>query len=233
MPVSVISVAQMRDWENASWAAGISSDAVIQNVGKLIAKRMLELTRSGDSIILLAGRGHNGDDARTALPHLADRHATLINVTDPVLATETLVRLVETMGTDRRTWIVDGLFGIGLNRQLSDDWIGLINTVNATDLPVLAVDSPSGLNVESGEPAGAAIRAVVTLTVGAVKAGVLTDKAKPLGSESLVSTFPLTGVSSGVVGLSSTATGLQTGAVMVTGVVAVHPLASVERMTKV
>ncbi len=179
MPVSVISVAQMRDWENASWAAGISSDAVIQNVGKLIAKRMLELTRSGDSIILLAGRGHNGDDARAALPHLADRHATLINVTDPALATETLGRLVETMETDRRTWIVDGLFGIGLNRQLSDDWIGLINTINATDLPVLAVDSPSGLNVESGEPAGAAIRAVVTLTVGAVKAGLLTDKAKP------------------------------------------------------
>ena len=179
MPIPVISVAQMRDWENASWAAGISSSEVIQNVGKLIAKRMLELTRSGDSIILLAGRGHNGDDARAALPHLADRHATLINVIDPAQATEMLGRLVENRVTDRQTWFLDGLFGIGLNRQLSDDWIHLINAINATDLPALAVDSPSGLNVELGEPAGAAIRAAVTLTVGAVKAGLLTSRAKP------------------------------------------------------
>ena len=66
MPVPVISVAQMREWENASWAAGRSPAAVIKNVGRSLARRALDLTLPGDTILILAGRGHNGDDARAA-----------------------------------------------------------------------------------------------------------------------------------------------------------------------
>jgi hypothetical protein len=68
---------------------------------------------------------------------------------------------------------VDGLFGIGLNRPLGPEWVSFIERVNAAGLPVLAVDVPSGLNADTGEPQGAAIEAAVTLTVGAPKTGML------------------------------------------------------------
>lgn len=177
MPVPIISVAQMRDWENASWAAGISEEEVIQKVGAQVARRLLQLTSPGDAVILLAGRGHNGDDVRAALPHLAERDAKLINVTNPSSALDDFERV--RLNCSGRPWIVDGLFGIGLNRPLGPDWIALINAIGQADLPILAVDSPSGLNVDSGEPEGASIRATITLTVGAIKLGLLAPKATP------------------------------------------------------
>ena len=71
--IPVISVEQMRQWEKATWASGRTEHEVIQQVGCLLAQRILELTRPGDTIWILAGRGHNGDDARAAQPHLSDR----------------------------------------------------------------------------------------------------------------------------------------------------------------
>ncbi len=47
--------------------------------------------------------------------------------------------------------IIDGLFGIGLNRPLDDGWKKFIAAVNASKIPVLSVDVPSGLNADTGE----------------------------------------------------------------------------------
>ena len=75
--------------------------------------------------------------------------------------------------------IIDGLFGIGLDRPLADDWKKFIETVNRSGIPILAVDVPSGLNADTGDPAspGVAIEAAVTLTVGAPKTGLLAQNA--------------------------------------------------------
>jgi NAD(P)H-hydrate epimerase len=75
--------------------------------------------------------------------------------------------------------IIDGLFGIGLNRPLAGDWKKYIETVNRSGIPILAVDVPSGLNADTGEPTtpGAAIEAAVTLTIGAPKTGLLAPNA--------------------------------------------------------
>ena len=66
MPVPILTVAQMREWEQATWAAGQPQAEVIRRVGQIVARRTLQLTRPGDSILILAGKGHNGDDARLA-----------------------------------------------------------------------------------------------------------------------------------------------------------------------
>lgn len=181
MPLPVISVAQMREWENATWAAEQSENVVIKNVGEAVAHWVLKFTRPADTIVLLVGKGHNGDDVRAAQPHLGERHVELINVTDPKMAVDDLVKAiggVRKMGLRARTWIVDGLFGIGLDRPLDMDWVKLVEAVNASRLPVFSVDVPSGLNAETGEVAGAAIRAAVTLTVGAPKKGLLTARGR-------------------------------------------------------
>jgi len=67
--------------------------------------------------------------------------------------------------------IVDSLFGTGLAGRLSDEYKELIESINAQNCPILAVDIPSGLDCDSGQPLGAAIRATYTVTFVAVKKG--------------------------------------------------------------
>ena len=83
MPVPVISVAQMREWEKATWAGGQSEAEVIRRVGRAIAEHALRLTRANDFILVLAGRGNNGADARNCLEHLDERRVDLLDVKDP------------------------------------------------------------------------------------------------------------------------------------------------------
>jgi NAD(P)H-hydrate epimerase len=175
MPVPVISIQQMRDWEQVTWTAGQTEAEVIRRVGRCVARRALQLTQSGDLILILAGKGHNGEDARCAREHLADRRVEVLDVTEPAADLAKLDALLPS----RPALLVDGLFGIGLDRPLGPDWVSFIQRVNAAHLPVLAVDVPSGLNADSGEPQGAAITASVTLTVGAPKAGLLREVAWP------------------------------------------------------
>jgi len=175
MPIPVIIIAQMREWEKVTWASGQTEAEVIRRVGKCLAEHALRLTRPDDLILILAGKGHNGKDARCAEGHLAQRRVDVIEVKDPAAD---LTKL-EAVLSLQPALIIDGLFGIGINRPLSADWIRFIEMVNRSSAKILAVDVPSGLNGDSGEPQGAAIRASVTLTVGAPKIGMLSESGWP------------------------------------------------------
>ncbi|HEX7577428.1 MAG TPA: NAD(P)H-hydrate epimerase, partial [Verrucomicrobiae bacterium] len=86
MPVPVINIGRMREWESATWATGQTEAEVIRRVGKKIARRARKLTRSDDLILILAGKGHNGDDAVAAKEFLENRRVEIIGVTDPEAA---------------------------------------------------------------------------------------------------------------------------------------------------
>lgn len=159
----------MREWEKASWATGKSEEDVIRRVGKILAHEALKLTAAGDTIVILAGKGHNGDDARCAREHLGERRVEVLDIK----GVEADFPKLDVLLQSRPALIIDGLFGIGINRPLDPPWIKIIERINAARLAVLAVDVPSGLNADSGEPQGAAIEAAVTLTVGAPKIGML------------------------------------------------------------
>jgi NAD(P)H-hydrate epimerase len=173
MSLPVITVEQMRDWEAASWRAGKEEREVIEQVGRIVADHSLATTRSDDRILVLAGKGNNGNDARAAIGHLLNRKVKLVDVRDPASAFEEISRLLE----KRPSLVIDGLFGIGLNRPLSTDWVRLIEKINAANLQILAIDVPSGLNASTGQPEGAAISATTTLTVGVIKRGLLAETA--------------------------------------------------------
>ena len=176
MSLPVISVAQMREWEAATWRSGQTEAEVIRQVGRAIAERILRLTNAGDFILLLAGQGNNGNDVRAAQEHLLPvRRVELIEANSPG---ETLPLLDQALKKNPAL-VVDGLFGIGLNRPLDEAWQKFITRLNESHRRVLAVDVPSGLNADTGETFGAAVEATITLTVGAPKSGLLAASAWP------------------------------------------------------
>jgi len=68
-------------------------------------------------------------------------------------------------------WIVDGLFGTGLSRPIEGPNRGVIETMNESGKPILALDVPSGLDADTGAPLGVAVRAFATATFAAAKVG--------------------------------------------------------------
>jgi NAD(P)H-hydrate epimerase len=173
MPLPVIDLTQMRQWEKDTWASGQTESEVIRRVGLAIARTALRLTAPYDLILILAGKGHNGDDAKAGKEHLVDRRVDILEVKDPAADLPKLEALLSL----RPALIIDGLFGIGLNRPLNEPWLALIGRINQAGLKVLAVDTPSGLDISTGEPQGEAVEAFVTLTVGAPKTGLLSSSA--------------------------------------------------------
>ena len=176
MSLPVISVEEMREWEKATWATGISAKAVITKVGRCLADFILSMTQPDETVLVLAGKGHNGDDVRAARKFLKHRKVMRLNVVEPKRGVLDFRKIIQKQSPGL---VVDGLFGIGLNRPLNGDWIRLIDTINDSGVKILAMDVPSGLNAVTGKPEGAAIRAAVTLTVGAPKHGMLAESAWP------------------------------------------------------
>lgn len=175
MPVPVITVAQMREWEKATWASGQNEEAVMRRAGRAVAEHAQSLAAAGGRVIVFAGKGHNGEDAKYAAKCLTGHDVKLLQVFDP----EAALSEFNTLQKEPIALIIDGLFGIGLNRPLAGNWIRLIQTINHSGLPVVAVDVPSGLNADTGMPLNDAIHAKVTVTLGAVKEGFLKVHAWP------------------------------------------------------
>lgn len=177
MPVPVISVKEMREWESRTWDSGIREKDVIDQVGRRIAGWIGDHIPSGSRIVLLAGKGNNGADVRAASEALPDDifQVLTLEAREPKAAIQRLESLRQTPPD----LIVDGLFGIGLNGGLSGEWKKLVELINWFEVPVLSIDCPSGLNTDSGEVETEAVRATWTLTIGAVKEGLVSPKAAP------------------------------------------------------
>lgn len=177
MSLPIISVEQMREWEKTTWATGRTEKEVIGRVGKIVAERSMHLTRPGDVILILCGKGHNGDDARATLAYFRERKVISHDVVEPQVALRKF--FTASSDTPKPKLILDGLFGIGLSRSMDKDWQKLIAAVNESNIPVLAVDVPSGIDADTGEIRGAAIQATITLTLAAPKRGLLSPTAIP------------------------------------------------------
>ena len=174
MPDPVISVEAMRSWETASWEQGVDRTGVIDQVGCAIADWLRPQLKGKPPALILAGKGHNGDDGRAAATHLGSDQTRLLEVWDP----EESVAELEAHLSATPTAIVDCLFGIGLNRPLNPSWSRFIQIINESGTgPVVSIDVPSGLDAETGETMGAAVEADFTLTIGAPKRGLLTHNA--------------------------------------------------------
>lgn len=108
-------------------------------------------------------------DALTNVTILAHSRVDLLLLSDQSLS-ETVLK--------SDCWIVDALFGTGLSRALAPPFDQLVSIVNASSNPIFAVDIPSGLDCDSGEPLGPIVRATHTATFVAHKRGFLNPESK-------------------------------------------------------
>ncbi len=143
---------------------------------------------TGLPILILAGPGNNGGDAFIAALHLRQWWYSVIVVypqTEPPVAREALAawqawhsaggtthNILPSSG--RYALVIDGLFGIGLKRAITGTYADLIGQVNQLSCPILAIDVPSGLDADTGMVMGEAIYADHTLSLIALKPGLLT-----------------------------------------------------------
>lgn len=135
----------------------------------------------GAHVLILAGAGNNGGDALYAGAQLARRGARVSAIAlGDRLHDEGLAALVAEGGrlvtsVPRRVDLVlDGIVGIGGSPGLRPDGARLVSALSA---PVVAVDVPSGVGVDSGEIDGAHVDAALTVTFGTHKVGLLVDPA--------------------------------------------------------
>jgi len=165
-------------------------------------------------VCIFCGTGNNGGDGYVIARHLLNNNFEVVVVIcgdrskikgDAKINLDVLEKLgqpieqlnlnddnipsrVNTFAADANM-LVDGLFGTGLNGQLSDEYKKLIESINSLHCPILAVDIPSGLDCDTGEPLGTAVRASFTVTFVAVKKGFTAAKASAYTGEIFIASI--------------------------------------------
>jgi len=184
-----------------AWAVGqmgIPGVVLMENAGCACAeaaRAMLPGDRPGRAVIF-CGIGNNGGDGFVIARHLAnaavpvrivvcgdpDRIVGDARVNFEIVRKMNLpIEVLDMLSANVRAavkrltadvdLVVDAIFGTGLTGALRGGFDGLIAALNAQRLPTLAVDIPSGLDCDTGEPLGAAVEADATVTFVAVKKG--------------------------------------------------------------
>ena len=172
-----------------NWADAHPDRPLMDSAGAATAELAGTLaSESGDPVLILAGPGNNGGDALVAARHLSAQgcRVAVVSRADPARLPPDAARawtawrenggaiLADIQPSQRFSLVIDGLFGVGLARDVTGDEARWIAQANAMACPRLALDVPSGLDSDSGQIRGCAVRADHTLTFLGLKPGLLT-----------------------------------------------------------
>ena len=199
----VLNIAQMRDADRSTIAdVGVPSVVLMENAGR---QTVAAMTRQWPSlghyrVAVVCGKGNNGGDGFVVARVLAARGVD-VRVYLSVPVTEVggdagvnlsvlraiAVPVVDVAGPE--SWathmpaiadsdvIVDGLFGTGLVRPLEGRWRSIVGDLNASGVPIVSIDLPSGLSADTPQLIGESVDAALTVTFGAPKLPLLVPPA--------------------------------------------------------
>ncbi len=195
--MKTISVAEMQALDRkAIEVYGIPGLLLMENAGRGVAELILNLARSGRATILV-GKGNNGGDGLVIARHLFNHgyQVLILLCADPekfkedpavnfriaetmqipmVRVTDQTARSELTGYLEKTDVVVDALFGIGLKKPLAGLERTIVETVNAVCRGfIVAVDIPSGLDGDTGQILGEAIKATHTATLACPKKGLM------------------------------------------------------------
>lgn len=172
----------------------LPGDLLMENAGIRAAAHILALAAglARSRVVVIAGPGNNGGDGFVIARQLQDALAVeVLLVGDPAQiggdAALNLVRLralrvepqvitdaaqvTQCLSRGEPPVVVDALFGTGLSREIVGLPRAVIAAINSAGHPVVAIDLPSGLDCDTGEVLGDAVRADLTVTFIARKLG--------------------------------------------------------------
>ena len=167
-------VARIRDAERRALAEG---RRLMPLAGAAAARFVAARVPPGTALLALAGPGNNGGDAleaATLLRAMGHDVRVLLPSGARNLPADAARAHAGWLAAGGQTWsalesgftpglVIDGLFGIGLNRPLGADWQALADQANAWGVPVLALDVPSGIDADTRAALGRPVRARWTL----------------------------------------------------------------------
>ena len=133
-----------------------TADELMERAGAAVATEALRSFPEARRFAVVCGKGANGGDGRIAVRLLREAGRDAEETDD-------------LSGTDV---VVDALFGTGFRGAPRPEAAALIERIGASGLPVLSVDLPSGVDASTGEVAGTAVQADVTVTFHGAKVGL-------------------------------------------------------------
>ncbi|HEU0296583.1 MAG TPA: NAD(P)H-hydrate epimerase [Anaerolineales bacterium] len=174
---------------------GITLIQMMESAGRdlaELARRQLGGTVHGKKVAVLCGIGNNGGGGMTAARHLHNWGASVDVI---LIGNEERLkdvpaqqwRILQKLGITRSTielsdagMILDAMLGYGAKGDPRPPIANWIQLANESGLPILSLDSPSGLDTTTGIPGSSCIHASATLTLALPKRGLLAPKAEPL-----------------------------------------------------
>lgn len=183
--VEVLTTAQMAVADRMAVERGVSSLTLMENAGRAVADEVRRLKPPGSRIAVLCGPGNNGGDGFVAARYLkrasydvrlhllGDRASLTGDAAEMARRYDGPVRAMDPSALESMHLVVDAMFGAGLSRPLDGLAAQMVQAVNASRLPVVAVDVPSGLDGTSGSANGPVLQADRTVTFFRKKPGHL------------------------------------------------------------
>lgn len=187
-PAPLLTTAEVRTLEERA-AKGLAGPTLMQRAGLATAEAARAMAAdTGAPILVLAGPGNNGGDALVTARRLATQgfRVAVVSRADPARLPPDAARawadwrdsggaiLADIPADQRYGLVIDGLFGVGLTRDVAGAEARWIAQANGLSCPRLALDVPSGLDGDSGRIRGCALRADHTLSFLGLKPGLLT-----------------------------------------------------------
>lgn len=199
---SLYSTAQVYALDAAAIASGIPGIQLMKRAGRAAFDLLIERFPQPELITVYCGSGKNGGDGYVLAALASQRKipVQIIQLTSgdkltgearaayefAVQEQVSIVPFAQANAPETGV-IVDALLGIGLQGEVRPEFATAIDQINSSDLPVLAIDIPSGLNGDSGASHGALVNADLTITFIGIKRGLLTGRGPAVCGEIVLS----------------------------------------------
>ncbi|HVM72152.1 MAG TPA: NAD(P)H-hydrate epimerase, partial [Anaerolineales bacterium] len=201
--MKLVTIPQMRSIEQEADGSGLTYEKMMENAGYNLSREVLRLSYAQDDeediqVLGLVGPGNNGGDTLVALTRLAEKgwmaRAYLVH---RKVGGDSLVKKLEEAGgeiyhaekddsfqqlqafIENADVLLDGVLGTGIKLPLKEEFAAVLAAVQGIiaemEWPpyIIAVDCPSGVDCDSGEAAPQTIPADATVTMAAIKQGLL------------------------------------------------------------